>query len=178
MKKVLITTIILCLTAPSVRADYLEDVRNLGYISGEGIACNAPRYRSYELVARAYLVSSAQSDEEQAEGMYAYNEAKARAFLKKRKSGLYDCGEVRERFENQEIFKTKLYKNGKLKMPDGKVIKPRQEYDVTKLYDINSNEREHLNEYYEKLAQKNIKRAQESGIYEKIRRAEATATAR
>ena len=63
-------------------------------------------------------------------------------------------------------------------MPDGKVIKPRQKYDVTKRYDINANEREHLNEYYEKLAQKNIKRAQESGIYEKIRRAEATATAR
>lgn len=173
MKKVLIAITFLCLTASSVCADYLEDVKNLGYISGEGIACDAPRYRSYELVARAYLISSARSDKEQSAGMYAYNEAKANAFLKKRKEGLYDCGEVRERFENQEIFKTKLYKNGKLIMPDGKVIKPRQEYDVKQLYDINFDERQHLNEYYDKLVQKNIKRAKESGVYDKIRRAEA-----
>lgn len=174
MKKVLITIVILCLTASSVWADYLEDVKNLGYVSGEGIACNAPRYRSYELVARAYLVSSAKSDQEQSEGMYAYNTAKAEAFIKKRKEGLYDCEEVRESFEKQPIFQTKLYKNGKLKMPDGKVIIPRQNYDVTQLYDINSDERQHLNEHYDRLMQKNIKRAQEAGIYEKIRRAEAS----
>lgn len=173
MKKVLIAIIILCLTTPSVWADYLEDVKNLGYISGEGIACGAPRYKSYELVARAYLVSSARTDTEQAEGMYAYNAAKAQAFIKKRKAGLSDCAEVRESFERQPIFQTKLYKNGKMKMPDGKVIVPRHNYDVTELYDINSDERAHLNEYYDKLVQKNIKRAQKSGIYEKIRRAEA-----
>lgn len=156
-----------------VSAGYLEDVRNLGYVSGEGLACGASRYGAYETVARAYLVSSARSDKEQESGMYEYNSAKAKAYMRKRGDGLFDCEEINSRFNRQKIFQAKLYKNGTLKMPDGKVIKPRQEYDATLLYDRNSNEREHLNTYYDKIMAKRRKQAQKEGIYNKIRQAEA-----
>lgn len=156
----------------SVHAEYLEDLETLGYVSGEGLACGAKRYKAYELIARAFLVSSAKSDEEQREGMYKYNEAKADAYLSKRHAGLLGCDEVRRRFDKQKIFNTKIYKNGTMKMPDGKIIKPRQQYDPTSLYDKNSNEREMMNQYYDKVIAQKKQRAKEQGIYDKIRREE------
>lgn len=95
----------------------------------KGLACGAERYPSYELIARAYLVSKARSDSEQADGMYEYNKAKATAFMEKRGDGYFGCDEVNRRFNNQKIFKSTLYKNGTIKFPDGKVIKPRRAYN-------------------------------------------------
>ena len=162
----------LLLFIPAAKADYLEDVKSMGYVSGEGIACGAKGYKSYETIARAYLVSAAKSDEQQAAGMNAYNEAKAQAYLAKRHNGLYDCDETNMIFNSQKIFKAKLYKNGKLKMPDGKIIIPRQEYDATQLYDRDGDEREKLNELYDRIMARKRKQAQKEGIYEKIKRAE------
>lgn len=152
--------------------NYLEDVRTLGYISGEGLACGATRYPSYELVARAYMVSSARSDKEQADGMYAYNAAKARAYMNKRREGLLGCEEVNARFNKQKIFKAALYKDGRLRMPDGKWIKPRQSYDPRLLYNRDEDERGRLNAYYDKLLEKKKQQAQKQGILKKIRDAE------
>lgn len=169
------TILIICLLLgiSNANAGYLEEMENLGYISGQGVACGAQRYQAYELVSRAYLVSAARSDEEQNKGMIAYNTAKAQGFINQRRSGLYDCDEINERFNNQKIFQTKLYKNGTLKMPDGKVIKPRQKYDATALYNKDYDEREHLDKLYDKIVARTKKQAQKEGIYEKIRRAEA-----
>lgn len=175
MRYIIISLILFIVNISNAAADYIEDVKNLGYISGEGVACGAKRYPSYETVARAYLVSAAKSNEEQSRGMYAYNEAKANAFMHIYRSGNYDCAEIRERFNNQKIFKTKLYKNGTLKMPDGKVIKPRQAYDATQVYDKKYNEREYLEEMYEKILAKKRLQAQKEGIFQKIQQAEARA---
>jgi hypothetical protein len=156
----------------SAQAQYLEDLETLGYVSGEGLACGANKYKRYELIARAFLVSSAKSDKEQLEGMYKYNEAKADGYITKRHDGLLGCDEVRRRFDKQKIFNTKIYKNGTLKMPDGKIIKPRKKYDPTALYKKDSNEREELNQYYDKIVAQKKQRAKEQGIYDKIRQEE------
>lgn len=153
-------------------SSYLEDVRTLGYVSGEGLACGAERYPSYELIARAYLVSSARSDKEQADGMYAYNSAKARAYMNKRREGLLGCEEINARFGKQKIFKAALYKDGRIKMPDGKTIKPRQNYDPRLLYNRSEDERSRLNAYYDKLQEKKKRQAQKEGIFKKIREEE------
>ena len=175
MKYVLASLIVLVASLSPAQADYLEDVKNLGYISGEGVACNAKRYPSYETVARAFLVSAAKSDEEQARGMYAYNAAKASAYMRISRSGYFNCDEINKRFDKQEIFNTKLYKNGTLKMPDGKVIKPRVAYDASKVYDKSYNEREHLEEHFDNILAKKRKQAQKEGIYKKIQQAEVRA---
>lgn len=175
MQYIIISLLLIIANINTASADYIEEVKDLGYISGEGVACGAKRYPSYETVARAYLVSAAKSNEEQSRGMYAYNEAKASAFMRIRRSGNFDCAEILERFDKQKIFKTKLYKNGTLKMPDGKVIKPRQAYDATKVYDKTYNEKKYLEDMYEKnLAKKRIQ-AQKEGILQKIQQAEARA---
>ena len=167
--------VLLLLLAPNTYAknSYIEDVRSFGYVAGEGLACGASRYPAYELIARAFLVSSAKTDEEQAKGMYEYNSAKAEAYLSKKQDGLYECEYINQRFDKQKIFASKLYKNGTLKLPDGKVIKPRQKYNPNYLYDRNKDERSTLNAYYEKIIAKRNKKAQKEGIYQKIRQAEA-----
>ncbi len=168
--------LLVTVTFPVIAADgYLEDVRNLGFVSGEGLACGAKRYPSYELVARAYMVSSARSDKEQAEGMYAYNQAKARAFLSKRGDGYMGCDDINQRFNNQKIFQAKLQRNGTIRMPDGKVIVPRKPYDPNLLYNRQDDERGRLNAYYDKLLAKKKRQALKQGIFQKIRQAEAKA---
>lgn len=150
-------------------SDYLEDVKNLGYVSGEGLACGAQKYPSYETIARAYLISSAKSDSEQADGMYMYNKAKVRGYTRKKGSGLIGCDEVNIRFNNQKILQSKLYKNGTIKLPDGKVIKPRQEYDASLVYDRTVDERSKMNELYNKIQNKRKKQAQKEGIFQKFK---------
>lgn len=157
---------------PAYSSSYLEDVRNLGYVSGEGLACGASRYPSYELIARAYLVSKARSDQEQADGMYEYNKAKATAYMEKRGDGYWGCEEVNRRFNNQKIFQSTLYKNGTIKLPDGKILKPRQEYDVRLVYNRQEDERGKLNAFYDKIMAKKRQRAAKEGIYQKIKQEE------
>ncbi len=152
----------------SYSSEYIEDVKTLGYISGEGLACGAKRYPSYELVARAYLVSAAKSDTEQSKGMVAYNTAKAEAYISKRIDNYFDCSTTNASFGSQKIFQSKLYNNGTIKLPDGKIIRPRREYDVTLIYDRSIDERVKLNAYYDKLIEKKKKQAQKEGIYDKI----------
>jgi len=127
---------------------YLEEVRGLGYIAGEGLACDASKYDTYEMIARAFLISRAKSDDEQAKGMEAYNEAKANAFVLKMKDGLSGCDYIAQNFDTQKIFKTVIYGDGTLKMPDGKIIKPRHAYDVTLVYTKDPEMREKMIKMY------------------------------
>jgi hypothetical protein len=153
----------------AICSDYLKDVENLGYISGEGLACGAEKYSSYETIARAYFVSSAKSDKEQADGMYVYNKAKVTGYTRKKRSGLIDCNEVNIRFNNQKILQSKLYKNGTIKLPDGKVIKPRKEYDASLLYDKTEDEKRKMDELYNKIQNNKKRQAQKEGIFQKFK---------
>jgi len=171
VKAVLIISLLIS-PLEALASSYLEEMRALGYVSGEGLACNAKRYPYYERLARSYLITKAKTDEEQAEGMYEYNKAKAKAFISKRGDGYLDCADISRRFNRQEIFKSKLHKNGTIKLPDGKIIRPRQNYDVSLVYNSNENERQKLNEYYDKALLLKKKRAKKEGIYQKIKKYE------
>ncbi|MBR5154129.1 MAG: hypothetical protein IKW58_00200 [Alphaproteobacteria bacterium] len=171
--KILVLSLVLFATNTKATASYIEDVRSLGYVAGEGLACGAKRYPAYELISRAFLVSSASSDEEQYEGMYEYNSAKAEAYISKRQDGLLGCSNINKRFNSQKIFNSKLYKNGTIKLPDGKIIKPRQKYNPNYLYDKTKDERSALNAYYDKIMTQRQQKAQREGIYQKIKQEEA-----
>lgn len=149
-------------------SQYIKDIKNFGYVSGEGLACGASRYPTYELIARAYLVSAAKSDQEQAEGMYEYNAAKAKSYMSIRGLNYSGCAEINQRFNNQRIFNSKLYKNGTLKLPDGKIIKPRVKYNPDYLYDRKKDERTLMNMYYDEIVNKKQKNAKKQGIMQKI----------
>ena len=67
---------------------YLDEVRALGAVAGQGLACGAAKYDTFEMLAMAILISKAPSDNLQAQAMYAYNEEKANAYLSKQYDGM------------------------------------------------------------------------------------------
>lgn len=129
---------------------YMEEVKALGSVAGQGMACGASKYETFEMLARAILITKAVSNKNQADGMYAYNEAKANAYFSKQMDGFYMCDDINRRFDNQAIFEATLYADGTIKMPDGRIFTPRQPYDATLLYNKNSNERSKAQAIYDK----------------------------
>ena len=133
---------------------YMEEVQGLGYLAGEGLACNASKYHTYEMIARTFLVSKAKSDDEQAQAVEVYNEAKANAFIVKMKDGLSNCASIVQSFDHQKIFKTIIYGDGTLKMPDGKIIKPRHAYDAMLVYTKDPEIRDKMVKMYHEMHNK------------------------
>ena len=158
MKKFFLLFLTLMLTGQQALAarqpTYSEEVQALGYLAGEGLACDASKYHTYELIARTYLISKARSDSEQAQGMDEYNTAKANAFIAKMKDGFNSCDYIAENFDRQKIFKTVIYGDGTLKMPDGKIIKPRHAYDTSLVYTKDPEMRNKMIEMYNELHNK------------------------
>lgn len=113
---------------------YLEEAAGLGSVAGQGLACRAKKYHKFELIARAILVSKAKNDKMQREGLRVFNDEKVTSFMEIEREKFKNCDETVYAFNRQKIFETTLYRNGKIKMPDGSVIVPRKEYDVSKLY--------------------------------------------
>jgi len=113
---------------------YLEEMYSLGSVSGQGLACKSKKYHQFELLARAILVSKAPSNELELQGMERYNTGKAEAFMAEEDRKFKNCEETLQYFDNQKIFKSVLYSDGKIKLYDGTIIKPRKPYDAKKLY--------------------------------------------
>ncbi len=145
--------------ASSSRAQlpYLDEVRALGAVAGQGLACGASKYDTFELLARAILISKAPTDEVQAQGMYAYNEEKANAYVSKQYDGFFECPQINRRFDAQPIFQATLYADGTIKMPDGQIITPRRPYDATKIYEKKAGVRDDMQAIYDKAGNKKLK---------------------
>jgi len=156
MLKFIMAVVTLMLSVVPVRAEvsYREEMQSLGSVAGQGLACNASKYHTFELLARAILITKASSDEEQAEGMRIYNEFKANAFISKIKDNMADCGDIAAAFDRQQIFKFTLYGDGTIKMPDGKIISPRRAYDATLVYKKEPGVREKYMDMYTKQMNK------------------------
>ncbi|MBQ9271251.1 MAG: hypothetical protein IJ218_03185 [Alphaproteobacteria bacterium] len=139
MKKILffIATIFLfaqTANAASNQLTYEEEMYLLGTMSGKGLACKSQKYHQFELLARALIVSKAPNAEIQQRGMREYTSGKVDAFTESELDNFADCAQILKAFNNQKIFQSVLYANGKIKMYDGTIITPRQPYDASKLY--------------------------------------------
>ena len=128
---------------------YLDEVRALGAVAGQGLACGASKYGTFEMLAMAILISKAPNDSLQAQAMYAYNEEKANAYLSKQYDGLFECDEINARFDAQGIFEATLYADGTIKMPDGKIITPRRPYDARQIYNPDKQARQKAQKIYD-----------------------------
>lgn len=158
MKKIVVIILFLLANVSFARAQvsYVEEVKALGIVSGQGLACGASKFDTYEMLARAILITKAVSDRQQADGMNVYNEAKADAYISKQMDGFYDCPQINRRFDNQQIFRATLYADGTIKMPDGKIFTPRRAYDATLVYKKGDNGRSQAEKIYKKRANKRI----------------------
>ena len=142
MKKILLLGSALFLSAGPAFAQlpYIEEVKALGAIGGQGMACGSTRYATYEMLARAIMLTKAPNVEIMNQGIYAYSEAKADAYISKQMDGFFECAQINRRFDNQLIFRATLYADGTIKMPDGKIIKPFRPYDAARIYDTSAPE--------------------------------------
>ncbi len=138
MKKYIALALFVLFANP-VRAQmpYIEEVRALGAIAGQGLACGSSKYDTFEMLARAILLTKSPSDKLQNDAIYAYSEEKANAYISKELDGFYECAAINRRFDKQDIFKAVLYTDGTIKMPDGKILTPRQPYDASLIYKNN-----------------------------------------
>lgn len=155
-KKLLIIAFILfChITPAAAQMSYLEEMRALGTVSGQGLACNAAQYDKYEMLARAIMLTKAPNPKNLQDGVYAYNTSKADSYLAKQRDGGYLCGEIVSLFNQQEIFQITLYEDGTLKMPDGKIITPKVPYDAKQIYRRDDKRKDGLKEVYVGSVQK------------------------
>ena len=117
------------------KPDYYEEMYALGTVSGMGLACKSQKFHQFELLARAIMVGKAANDQMQKEGMQRYNEGKAEAFMNLEANRFAGCDDMRRRFDNQKIFQSTLYSDGKIRLYDGTMITPRKPYEAASLYE-------------------------------------------
>ena len=139
MKKIFFGAVFMLFISGTFNADaapitYEEEMYALGAVSGQGLACKSKKYHQFELLARAIVVGKAPNAAVQSAGLRQYAEGKATTFMRVEDSNFADCATIIEEFENQPIFKSVLYSDGRIKMPDDTMIIPRKLYDASKLY--------------------------------------------
>lgn len=137
MKKLLLTFLALGIWisgATAAEISYLDEMRQMGDVAGQGLACRARKYQQYELLARALLVTKSPNDKLQREAMIAYNETKIDAMSQIFANNYEGCDQIVYNFNRQKIFKSVLYADGKIKLYDGTLLKPRKLYDASSLY--------------------------------------------
>lgn len=158
MKKILFVLIALLMATPvNAQISYEEEARALGIVAGQGLACGSSKYDTFELLARAIILTKSPSDALQNKALKIFTEEKADVFVTNQLNNFADCPDVLKRFDNQDIFKATLYADGTIKMPDGQILTPRVPYDATKIYDKNANVRKRAAAIYSK-EKKNVKK--------------------
>ena len=151
------------------KVTYLEEVEQLGLMSGQGLACRAKKYHQFELLARAILVSKAPSATLQKKAMRVYNNAKGNTYMDIYDNSFAGCDEIVYAFNRQKIFKSVLYSDGRIKLYDGTLITPRKPYKASSLYKKDPNVFDEATNIYKKSiekAKKNSKNAKKVPMYD------------
>ncbi len=129
-------------TPAGAQMAYEDEARALGAVAGQGLACGSAKYDTFELLARAIILTKSPSDSLQDKALRIFTEEKADVFVAKQLDNFADCADIVKRFDAQDIFKATLYADGTIKMPDGQILTPRRPYDAGFIYDRNSNVRQ------------------------------------
>ena len=151
MKKILFVLVVLLMATPvNAQMSYEEEARALGIIAGQGLACGSSKYDTFELLARAIILTKSPSEAMQSRALKIFTEEKADVFVTQQLNNFADCQNVVKRFDAQDIFNATLYGDGTIKMPDGQILTPRVPYDATMIYDRKSNVRQRAAAIYGK----------------------------
>ena len=149
-KRVLFLIGLLVATPAVAQMSYEDEARALGAVAGQGLACEASKYDTFELLARAIILTKSPNDRLQDKALKIFTEEKADVFISKQLDNFADCRNIADRFDAQEIFKATLYGDGTIKMPDGKILTPRVPYDASMIYDKEANVRQRAVSIYNK----------------------------
>lgn len=149
MFRLIVIFVLLMIATPAgAQMSYIDEARALGAVAGQGLACGSAKYDTFELLARAIILTKSPSDAMQDKALRVFTEEKADVFVAKQLDNFADCAKIVGQFDAQEIFKATLYGDGTIKMPDGQILTPRQPYDATLIYDKNSNVKQRADAIY------------------------------
>lgn len=106
-------------------AEPINDDEEMGHVAGIILACGAykPLYQFEEILSR-YISNTSRNPEIEKARLRQYARAKLSSFTiyRNRKD---ECVSAISDFTRMPIFKTTLYSDGSLRMPDGKFLYPR-----------------------------------------------------
>lgn len=124
----LITLMPMELFANSRTAKGVSVTEQLGISAGVALACqvDTDQLKNYEMIASRIIVNPLKTDKEEKEALNIYAKAKLKAFKEQKQKSLMNCRDVLKRFEKQDIFKSVIYRDGTIKMPNGHVVKPQR----------------------------------------------------
>lgn len=101
----------------------MTEAQQLGAWAGMALACNAGnRLDDYELIASRIIGNQAASDEDRMKDFKEYAAEKLRTFNLQRKTPAEPCSQVLAHFDELPIFKSTVYQDGSVKLPNGKVL--------------------------------------------------------
>lgn len=107
-------------------ASGLSDSDKLAITAGAAQACNADadKLDTYEMIASRILVNPTRSEKEENAVLTAYAQKKFQTYQEQKGAPEISCSEVLARFYKLPLFRSTVYRDGTLKLPDGKIIKP------------------------------------------------------
>ena len=149
MKRIILILALLVIATPlRAQMSYEDEARALGIVAGQGLACGSSKYDTFELLARAIILTKSPSDALQNKALKIFTEEKANVFVTQQLNKFADCPNIVKRFDVQDIFQATLYGDGTIKMPDGQILTPRVPYDASMIYDRKSNDRQRATAIY------------------------------
>lgn len=105
----------------------ITENQQLGMMAGLALACDAGgKLDDYELIASRIIANQAQTDADERKAVREYAEYKFSTFKEQKENPQASCGEVLDTFSHLPIFKSTVYADGSVKMPDGRLLKPRE----------------------------------------------------
>ncbi|MCQ2741375.1 MAG: hypothetical protein MJ210_04595, partial [Alphaproteobacteria bacterium] len=106
MRRFILFLICLVTATPAgAQMSYEDEARALGAVAGQGLACGSQKYGTFEMLARAILLTKSPSDELMDKGLKIYLEEKADVFVSKQLDNFADCRSIVAKFDAQDIFK-------------------------------------------------------------------------
>lgn len=114
--------------AQSRTGNGLSDAEKAAILAGAAQACHADEDKliNYEVIISRVLVNPTSSEAEETAVLTAYARKKFQVYNEQKAAPEMDCSEVLHRFDNLEIFKSVVFEDGTVKLPDGKIIKPKR----------------------------------------------------
>lgn len=105
----------------------MNENEQLGMMAGLALACNAGgKLDDYELISSRIMANKAQTDLEEKKAFRQYAQAKFNTYKEQKDNPQTTCGEILDSFNHLSLFKSVVYADGTVKMPDGKILKPRK----------------------------------------------------
>ena len=140
MRKTALILMLFLFSPDTFAAGRPDEVEEMGHLAGVVMACGAyrPLYQFEEIISRYFSNTSSDMEIEKMK-LRQYAQAKAGTFsVYRNKKG--ECPETIRDFIQMPIFKSELYSDGSVRLPDGKFLYPRGQKklaaDAEKIYPV------------------------------------------